>query len=249
MFNLQNDTYSELAERALPPILKQLKNTNRYSSFLEHWDYRLNADSKAATVFQVWWYFLYNELCSSLTHVVLKDNAGIANNFPFRPSSEVLLYLIENDTYINKYLNATNSTQTNFQSLVNRSFKQASDSLDRLMRQGGEDALTWYKVKNTSITHLAKLPAFSYSSLCIGGWGNTVNAAKDNHGPSWRMVVQMGAEIQAYGIYPGGQSGNPGSAYYANFINNWAEGKYYKLMFLQGKHINDVLSFTWSLSN
>ncbi len=32
--------------------------------------------------------------------------------------------------------------------------------------------------------------------------------------PSWRMVVELGAEIRAWGNYPGGQSGNPGSKFY-----------------------------------
>jgi len=61
--------------------------------------------------------------------------------------------------------------------------------------------------------------------------GNTINAAKGDHGPSWRMVVQMGKEIEAYGVYPGGQSGNPGSKYYANFLQQWVDGKYNKLDF------------------
>ena len=62
--------------------------------------------------------------------------------------------------------------------------------------------------------------------------GNTINAAKTDHGPSWRMVVQMGKEIEAYGIYPGGQSGNPGSPHYADYIQDWAAGTYYRLQFL-----------------
>ena len=40
------------------------------------------------------------------------------------------------------------------------------------------------------------------------------------------MVVELGDEMSAYGIYPGGQSGNPGSKYYDNFIPIWANGDY-----------------------
>ena len=43
------------------------------------------------------------------------------------------------------------------------------------------------------------------------------------------MIVQLTKKTEAYGIYPGGQSGNPGSLYYDNFIDNWANGKYYPL--------------------
>lgn len=43
------------------------------------------------------------------------------------------------------------------------------------------------------------------------------------------MIVQMSANTEAYGLYPGGQSGNPGSKYYDNMIDSWVQGKYYKL--------------------
>ena len=131
---------------------------------------------------------------------------------------------------------------------INNSFKEAVDSLEKLEKTTGAD---WYKVKNTSITHLAKLPAFSYDHLKIGGWGNTVNAAKGDHGPSWRMVVQMGKEIEAYGVYPGGQSGNPGSRHYADFIDSWAAGRYYRLQFLPNTDTqnNGAIKYTCTFHN
>jgi len=93
------------------------------------------------------------------------------------------------------------------------------------------------------------LPAFSYGDLKIGGWENTVNAAKSNHGPSWRMVVQMSKNTEAYGVYPGGQSGNPGSKYYASFLQSWVAGKYYHLLFLpnSAQQNNSKLKYTWTL--
>jgi penicillin amidase len=29
-------------------------------------------------------------------------------------------------------------------------------------------------------------------------------------------------------VYPGGQSGNPGSRYYDQFVDTWAKGDYYR---------------------
>jgi len=76
-----------------------------------------------------------------------------------------------------------------------------------------------------------------------------INAATADHGPSWRMVVQMSKEIEAYGVYPGGQSGNPGSPYYAGFLDNWVEGKYYRLLFFpnQQKQNNEKVKYTWTI--
>ena len=38
------------------------------------------------------------------------------------------------------------------------------------------------------------------------------------------MVVELTSPMQAWVIYPGGQSGNPGSKYYDNFVNDYAAG-------------------------
>ncbi len=66
-------------------------------------------------------------------------------------------------------------------------------------------------------------------NLPIGGGVRSINATKVDHGPSWRMVVSLTAKTEAYGVYPGGQSGNPGSKYYDSFVDQWAAGKYYSL--------------------
>jgi penicillin amidase len=49
------------------------------------------------------------------------------------------------------------------------------------------------------------------------------------------MIVSLEDDVKAYGVYPGGQSGNPGSRYYDNFIDRWAEGKYYSLWFMSSE--------------
>ncbi len=53
------------------------------------------------------------------------------------------------------------------------------------------------------------------------------------------MIVSLTAQTEAYGVYPGGQSGNPGSKYYDNFIDQWVAGKYYKLWLMTQKEEND----------
>jgi penicillin amidase len=46
------------------------------------------------------------------------------------------------------------------------------------------------------------------------------------------MIVDEGA-MKAYIVYPGGESGNPGSAYYDNMVNTWAKGQYYEADFIK----------------
>ena len=39
------------------------------------------------------------------------------------------------------------------------------------------------------------------------------------------MVVQLGPEVEAWSIYPGGQSGNPVSSRYLDRIDKWVNGE------------------------
>jgi penicillin amidase len=43
------------------------------------------------------------------------------------------------------------------------------------------------------------------------------------------MIVALDESPRAWAVYPGGQSGNPGSRYYDNFISTWESGQYYEL--------------------
>ena len=45
----------------------------------------------------------------------------------------------------------------------------------------------------------------------------------------------LGDEVKAYVSYPGGQSGNPGSKYYDDFLDTWADGKYYEALFMKSE--------------
>ena len=109
-------------------------------------------------------------------------------------------------------------------------FKKAMIDVKKADEQG---YLTWAKFKDTRISHLAKLEPLGRMHIPIGGGRYCINATKSQHGPSWRMVVSLTPETQAYGVYPGGQSGNPGSRFYDNFIDTWAAGKYYDLWIMK----------------
>lgn len=222
MFAMQNDTYSILASVTLPIMLRYLpqigeQENNEYVNNLRQWKYMLQTNSTAATTYQIWWSMLYDEIWK-------KQFQNIPDGL--RPSPERTMQLMRD------------SAIQDLPALIATSYHEAIDSIKRL-KSGRE----WYQVKNTSVNHLTKLPAFSFAGLETGGWGNTINAMKGNHGPSWRMVVQMSKETEAYGVYPGGQSGNPGSKYYTTSLDKWAKGEYYRLSFIpKEKEVKDVAS-------
>ena len=95
----------------------------------------------------------------------------------------------------------------------------------------------WAGYKDTKISHLAMLDPFSSLHVNNGGNIGIINATNTTNGPSWRMIVDEGA-MKAYVVYPGGESGNPGSAYYDNMVKSWADGQYFEANFM--KEANDL---------
>ncbi len=238
MFALQNDNFSVLARNVLPIMLSYCTQiSNPRLDTLRKWDYVLAANSTAATIFQLWWRNLYSD--------IWKDEFSRVPDYII-PTQERTMQLVMTDTALKYYDYRRTKKKEHLRDIVLMSYRETMDSLDVQEKGIG---MQWYHAKNTSVTHLTKIPAFSFTNLRTGGWGNTVNAMKPHHGPSWRMVVQMGKKIEAYGIYPGGQSGNPGSKYYDNHIAQWEAGKYYSLLFMPNTDKqNDKIKFTWNAS-
>lgn len=218
MMKLQNNNRSLVAEQIFPVFKAYGKDFGKkFPDYFQEWNDILTPESHAGAAFQIWWAFFYQNLWQGKFH-----SLPVA----VYPTKEKTIELILQDSEKLELL-----TNTTIKAVANKSFQQTEDSLQKLHYEGKE---LWYQIKNTSVTHLAKIDAFSYSGLQTGGSGTTINAMKNNHGPSWRMIVEMKpGDIQAWGTYPGGQSGNPGSEYYATFLDYWVRGKYYKIHFFK----------------
>jgi penicillin amidase len=91
----------------------------------------------------------------------------------------------------------------------------------------GEAGWQWSKVHHANIPHLLRIPALSALELPTEGGAGTMSpiAGGGTHGPSWRMVVDLGPTLHAWVTYPGGQSGNPASGRYRDRIPEWIAGQ------------------------
>jgi penicillin amidase len=110
--------------------------------------------------------------------------------------------------------------------ILNASLTAAWDSI--VKRYGAQSAggWRWGAVGATRIMHLLGLPGFSETNVAVQGGPSTLNpASTGGHGPSWRMVVELGDSIRAWGTYPGGQSGNPFSPRYKDRLPFWRHGE------------------------
>ena len=107
---------------------------------------------------------------------------------------------------------------------------------DRVIARAGApdgDKWRWDQVRFANIGHLLRLPSLSASKIPAGGGSGTLSPSSGSgtHGPSWRMVVDLGPEIRAWSTYPGGQSGNPASSRYRDRIDEWSRGELEEVRF------------------
>ncbi|WP_332369687.1 penicillin acylase family protein [Spirosoma telluris] len=148
------------------------------------------------------------------------------------PSFDRTLHMAEKEPNAHWFDDITTPAKETIGSVLTQSFRGAVDSLTRQHGNMGT-AWQWGPHKATRITHLARLDALSALNVQIGGGRSVVNATSERHGPSWRMVVALGPTPKAYGVYPGGQSGNPGSPNYLNMLETWRTGQLNELLYLQ----------------
>lgn len=96
-----------------------------------------------------------------------------------------------------------------------------------------EGGWRWDGIRHANIYHLLRFPSLSALDLPIQGGPGTLNPSSGSgtHGASWRMVVELGPEMSAWSIYPGGQSGNPASSRYDDRIQKWVEGELDPVLF------------------
>ncbi len=234
MMQLQTDNHNSFAEMAMPFIIKNINEAaltpdeRKYFDVLKNWNRRNDVGSAGSTVFITVW--------KEFETMVFADEFAKAPANAERPLESTLLEGILKDSAWKFIDNITTPQQETLSDILTASFKKAAVTVKAADAAGN---LAWEKFKGTHIDHLAKLPAFSRKNLPIGGGTHIINATKETHGPSWRMVVQLTQQTEAYGVYPGGQSGNPGSKFYDNFIDDWAAGKYYTLWMMTKDETND----------
>lgn len=220
--NLQLTTESLLARELLAiclPSLTIVGTDKKWVQELKNWNHRFDRDLQIPILFDLWMKQIPKDLWDELP--VKKENTKLKTPEYWRTLSELSL---EESKYFD--IKNTNKIETKAD-ILNKSFKTALKSFYKILGEGKKDI--WYKYKEQTIRHMARIPSFSHETVYTGGYRYAPNANSKYHGPSWRMVVEFSKPIKAYGVYPGGQSGNPGSRYYDNMIEAWSEGKYYEL--------------------
>jgi penicillin amidase len=231
LMDLQNDNFSLFASEELPLLLAQIDSTRLSKSELvvwndlKKWNFRYEKDLTAPTFFDI----LHDTFYDLLWDEVLQYK-GI---FPITTPENWRTITLMRDMPTSPYFDIISTLkEETFADIAMMAFKNTSDKIDEEYVEGTP---TWRNYKQTNIAHLTgkSLAAFGHFNVDVGGNQFAPNAITDKTGPSWRMVVELGDKVKAYGVYPGGQSGNPGSQYYDNFIEHWQTAKYYELTLMK----------------
>jgi penicillin amidase len=229
MMALQTSNFSIMAEEALPQLLQHLDSTGLDAvqrglvQLLEDWDYHFDNDSRAAILFSEWWKAFYRRAWDEF--YTLSDQQSIRF-----PETWRTIELMSSHPELAQWDDQRTSAQESLGDLVLLAFRDMYEVLEPHLEDNTYD---WGAYHQMNVLHLTRQKALSRPGLEPGGHSQALNATKGTSGPSWRMVVALGPEVKAYGVYPGGQSGAPGSMYYDQMIDTWERGGYYELYFLQ----------------
>jgi len=240
---LQTNNDNVFAATARPALMKYLQvdklspDAARMVTEMTNWNLVNDEHSKGITVFKIIW--------DSVRVAVWGDELAGSPIPLTKPDDFVLLdQMLKDSNWSIADDIRTKDKVENFNDQVNLGVENATKKLLELEK---ENKLEWSLFKATRVLHLTKIPALSRMNLPIGGGMNIINATTEDHGPSWRMVVHLTDGIEAYGLYPGGQSGNPGSSYYDSFVDYWAAGKYYRLLFLPKEKLKQHERTKWHI--
>jgi len=225
---LQNDNYSIHAENVRDilvkntslPMLSPLEK--ECLAIVTKWSLRYDAQEIGPTIFDNW----YNQVARDIWFDEFSDT-----DYPMAvPSRDRTVALLAEEETSRWYDNISTPEKETKEKIVTLALKKTVDSLQIAL---GEkiDTWSWGVAKGTQIQHLARINGLGTATLHVGGSKTCVNAISRFNGPSWRMVISVGDVTHAMGLYPGGQSGNPGSVHYDDQVDSWAKGELHPLFF------------------
>ena len=203
------------------------------AGLLADWDRRYTKDNERAVLFELAMDELYDRTWDEL----LRDpEEGGPSRRVFTPASAIQASLLHQPESLWWDDARTTDVREDRDAILVASLAAAFKSARELYGAPEAGGWRWDEIRHANIYHLLNLAPLSALGIPVqGGPGNlNPSSGRGTDGASWRMVVMMGSEVEAWSIYPGGQSGVPVSSRYADRIGKWAEGELEKVLFPHG---------------
>ena len=232
MIDLQVDYYSMPSEEIIKLASGNISNYIDYFEKLEKWNNVLDKNSIEAGIYVEWQSQIYFEFINTYVPNSVKKYLDIQ-----------IFRIIET---------ISNMNESNRAKFLNKTFNA---SIDNLKERYGEDSKNWvygqdeYKhvkiyhplenVVNDSIKGLVELKTYPR-----GGDGFTPGSTSSNlnqrSGGSFRVVINTKDWDKSFATNSPGQSGDPNSKFYKNLYEDWANDKFFPLLFSKSKVLRNL---------
>jgi len=234
MIDLQVDYYSPPAfyltgmlSRLINYDENFLKEYDDYIRRLIKWDNKLNKNSVEATIYVNWERNIINEFNKEYVPDKVK---GLIR---------VQLFKIMNKLYNMDEKLRNNFLKKTFISSINDLKSKFGDKTDDWVY--GQDGYKHIKVKHPleEIVNDSIYKILSFQKYPRGGNGYTVGATGSNlsqsHGATFKVIIDTKDWDNSLASNSPGQSGDPSSLFYRNLYKDWAEDKYFNLLYSKEK--------------
>ncbi len=205
------------AARRQSGVRADTAKVHRAAKLLAQWDGRYTEANNRAVLFEA----AMRELVDRTWDELLVHDRRIAT-----PSLSVLAELLT-DSASSWWDDRRTAEVEKRDDILRLSLAAALDETRRRYGEPDAGGWTWSRIRHQNLMHLLRIPALSRRDIAVQGGPETLNpsAGSGSHGASWRMVVDLGPELRAWGTYPGGQSGDPTSPRYDDHVALWTAGE------------------------
>lgn len=255
MATIQSDQYSIPAEQIVPHILSMPPHTllaRQAQEVLRTWNYVLSSDSAGAAI--------YTTFLRKLEHIIfatvlgddedlLKGYLGtgttllaISNGYSSRSKPLIIRLLKEQDNSWFADSVVPNGPRS-WEAALHYAFEAA---LEELREKLGDQPSAWQygKVHKMTYAHVLGMvkplnKIFNRGPYPIGGDIDTVNMGAVSPTqpetvitvPSFRQIANLADLAASLSIHAPGQSGQPASKHYDDFIKPWRNGEHHPMLF------------------
>jgi len=212
-------------------------------SHLDGWDGDLAEDSVAACIYEVWTKHIALAVLSDRLGPELLDHFWGRRQWTNQFQYQVLPSILEFPTAMWFGADGTAARDDVLRAALDGAVAELTATL-------GDDMTAWrwgalHKVRFPGplaiIPDLAEV--FTGGVVETGGDEQTVRQSMWEPGagydaviiPSWRQIIDLSDIDASVGIHTTGQSGNPASPHYRDFVQPWAKGEYHPLPFSREK--------------
>lgn len=230
---IQNSVKDQLAARVVPQLIRSIAGIpadRSVAQLLSGWNDTMTADSAAASV---WWTFWTQYLSDVFQPWWAKSKVPVGKDVTGLGLNPALMASLDEDLEawtLSDQSNPAFGTGRTASSVMRSALQSAIDQLSAKLGSN-PSAWAWDRLHSRTFPALSGASGLGYGPTGSSGDAFTPDAADgdltSSSGPSWRMIATLSVSgVSAVGIYPGGQSENPASPWYANQIPLWWDGRY-----------------------